>query len=157
MNPVDATPNQRPIQSVLLADDDRDDHYFFREVLQDVNSALRFDVAADGGELLVLLQHYVPDILFLDLDMPVKNGLECLREIRSNPTTNDLPVVVFSSTTRSVNIDTAYDMGADLFFIKPSTFDELKSSLTALLSLEWQHPKKVKEQYCVNGRYTAFM
>jgi CheY-like chemotaxis protein len=157
MNPVDATINRLSIQSVLLADDDRDDHYFFREVLQDINTTFRFDVVDDGGELLLLLQHYVPDILFLDLEMPVKNGLECLREIRENPSTKDLPVVVFSSTTRSVNIDTAYDIGADLFFIKPSTFSDLKSSLTALLALEWQNPKRVKEQYCVNGRYTAFM
>lgn len=127
-------------QSIILADDDRDDHDFFREALKEIRPRIRLDVVDDGQELLLSLQHYVPDMVFLDLDMPMKNGLECVREIRTNPATRDLPVVVFSFTSRLVNIDTAYAMGADLFFIKPSTFGDLKSALQALLSLAWQHP-----------------
>jgi CheY-like chemotaxis protein len=145
------------IQSVLLADDDHDDHYFFRDALQHIRPQIKLNIVNNGVDLLDLLTNYVPDILFLDLDMPIKNGLECLTEIRGNENTRELPVVVFSSTTRPVNIDTAYDLGADLFFIKPSTFSDLTASLEALLSLEWQNRLKVREQYCVNGRYTAFM
>jgi CheY-like chemotaxis protein len=157
MNPVEQHLAPIIIHSIILADDERNDHDFFRDALRDIHHSIRLSVVDDGAELLLTLQHYLPDMLFLDLDMPIKNGLECLREIRNNPTTEDLPVVVFSSTTRSVNIDTAYAMGADLFFIKPSTFSDLKSALLALLSLDWHHPHEVREQYCVNGRYTAFM
>jgi DNA-binding NarL/FixJ family response regulator len=65
--------------------------------------------------------------------------------------------VIFSSTTRPANIDTAYEMGADLFFIKPSNFNDLISSIKAILSLDWRAPAAVKEQYFINGRYMAFI
>lgn len=68
-----------------------------------------------------------------------------------------VPIVVFSSTTRTSNIDTAYQMGANLFFIKPPVCHDLLSSLTVIIQLEWSEPSKVKEQYHINGRYTAFI
>jgi hypothetical protein len=76
--------------------------------------------------------------------------------MRKNPEWEQLPIVVYSSTSRQSNIQTAYEMGAHLFFIKPSVLQEYTNSLKVILNLDWQHPEKVKEQYCVNGRYTAF-
>jgi DNA-binding NarL/FixJ family response regulator len=98
----------------------------------------------------------VPDLLFLDLEMPYKNGLECLVEIRNNEALKHLPVVVFSSTTRPANIQTAYEMGADLFFIKPSVFSDLSNAVSTILKLDWSQPEVIKQQYAINGRYTAF-
>jgi DNA-binding NarL/FixJ family response regulator len=66
-------------------------------------------------------------------------------------------MVVFSSTTRTSNIESAYEMGADLFFIKPVAYADLVSAITALLALNWSDRQKVKEQYLINGRHTAFM
>lgn len=146
-----------PVRSVLLADDDTDDHDFFRTALREVDPAIRLDIVKNGQELLQLLSYYVPDLLFLDLEMPLKNGLECLLEIRRHPRLNALPVVVFSSTTRPSNIETAYAMGADLYFIKSHTYSDLLSSVRAMLAMDWSDPARVKEQYRVNDRYTAFM
>jgi CheY-like chemotaxis protein len=158
MSTVDTLKSRQPVlHSIILADDDPDDHDFFRDILNDIDPAIKLNIVKDGAELLLLLPHFIPDLLFLDLDMPVKNGLECLRTIRSNPQLKTLPVVVFSSTTRPANIETAYEMGADLFLIKSHSYGDLLSSVRALLSLDWSNPSVIKEQYRVNDRYTAFM
>jgi CheY-like chemotaxis protein len=96
-------------------------------------------------------------MVFIDLDMPDKNGLECIIEIRKNPAYKTLPLVVFSSANRTHNIETAYEMGADLFFIKPSIYTELISSLIAIRQQDWRNPQKIKERYHINGRYTPFI
>ena len=149
--------NQRGIRSIFIADDDSDDLLLFRDALEKVDPAIKLENVSNGIALLSLLNHMSPDLLFLDLDMPGKNGLECLVEIRKNPSQDLLPIVVFSSTTRPANIETAYEMGADLFFIKPANFNDLIVSIKAILALTWKDPSMIKEQYYINGRYVAFM
>jgi len=144
------------MNNIIFCEDDEDDRFLFNDVLRDFNSKLKIDFVSNGVRLMELLKHYVPDLLFLDLEMPFKNGLECLVEIRENATLEKLPVVMFSSTTRQANIQTAYDMGAHLFLIKSPTFSEYASSIRAVLQLDWSNPDAIKEQYCVNGRYAAF-
>jgi DNA-binding response OmpR family regulator len=151
------TLSQQALQSIILAEDDPDDHDFFTEALNEISVSIKLVAVKNGEELMELLKHFLPDIIFLDLDMPYKNGLECIAEIRANHKLQKIPVVVFSSTTRPSNIDTAYEMGADLFFIKPSVYKDLVSSTKAILNLNWKEPSAVKEQYCINGRYVAFM
>jgi len=148
---------QHSIRTVFIADDDSDDLLLFKDALESVDSSIKLEDVKNGVDLLNLLSNITPDLLFLDLDMPGKNGLECLIEIRKNDQYQFLPIVVFSSTTRPSNIETAYELGADLFFIKPANYNDLTSSITAILALNWSHPEKVKDQYCVNGRYVAFM
>ena len=148
---------QHSIKTVFIADDDSDDLLLFKDALESVDATIKLEDVKNGLDLLNLLSHLTPDLLFLDLDMPGKNGLECLVEIRKNNLYQFLPIVVFSSTTRPSNIETAYELGADLFFIKPANYNDLTSSITAILALNWAHPAQVKDQYCVNGRYVAFM
>ncbi len=149
--------HQQAILSIVLADDDRDDHTFFKTALAEIAPSTQLTIVENGDELLELLKNYIPDFIFLDLEMPCKNGLQCLHEIRGNNKINDIPIVIFSSTSRPANIDAAYEMGADLFFIKPSVYNELVSSIRAILALNWSEASKIKEQYFVNGRYVAFM
>ena len=148
--------NRLVISSIIVCEDDEDDRYLLNDVSQDFNPKLKVEFLSNGELLMDLLKHYVPDLIFLDLDIPYKNGLECLFEIRGNPGLEKLPVIMFSSTTRAANIQTAYDMGAHLFLIKSPTFSEYASSIQAVLKLDWSKPDAIKEQYCVNGRYTAF-
>ncbi|MBA2745492.1 MAG: response regulator [Flavisolibacter sp.] len=145
------------IKSIILADDDRDDHDFFKDALNQVKPTINLTIVENGDELLSLLKHFIPEFIFLDLDMPCKNGLECLTEIRNNLVLKDIPIVIFSSTSRPANIDTAYEMGADLFFIKPSNYSDLVSSISAILKLDWTKPSIVKEKYFINGRFVAFL
>ena len=146
----------KAVRSIILAEDDVDDQNIFQIALQEVDPDIKLDFVANGKELTTLLQNFKPDLLFLDLEMPYKNGLECLLEIRENPVLTNLPVVVFSSTTKPSNIQTAYEIGAHLFFIKPPVYQDYLSSIRAILNLNWKNPQSVREEYCVNGRYTAF-
>jgi CheY-like chemotaxis protein len=150
------TQERKAIASILLADDDEDDALVFTETVRAIDPAIRLEHVIDGLKLMQLLVHYYPDILFIDLDMPRKNGLECLLEIRNNPGLAKLPVVVFSSTTRPANIQTAYEMGADLYLIKTSQIKDYVSAVRAILRLNWENPEAIKKQYCINGRYAAF-
>ncbi|HEY0040568.1 MAG TPA: response regulator [Flavisolibacter sp.] len=144
------------IQSVLLADDDEDDRFVFRDVIYEINPKIHMEIVSGGIQLMKLLEHFAPDLLFLDLEMPFKNGLECLIEIRENEKLKDLPIVVFSSTSRPANIQTAYEMGAHLFLIKEASFDQYTAALKTILQLNWKNPEKIKEQYCINGRFATF-
>lgn len=155
MTSVDLT-RQQAIHSIFIADDDSDDRLILAQALKEIDPAFKVESTENGNELMSLLSNLKPDFLFLDLEMPYKNGLECLKEIRSSPALADLPVVVFSSTSRPVNIDVAYEMGADLFFIKPSIFKTLVASVKAILALDWKHRSNIKEAFLQNGKYTAF-
>jgi CheY-like chemotaxis protein len=146
----------KKISNIVLAEDDIDDQNIFQIALQEIDIAIRTQFVSNGKELLRLLQTEQPDLLFLDLDMPYKNGLECLVEMKNDPALGKIPVVVFSSTTKPSNIQTAYEMGAHLFFIKPPIYSDYLSSIKAIFKLDWSDPNGVKNQYCVNGRYTAF-
>jgi CheY-like chemotaxis protein len=157
MSPLPKKANKPFIHSIILADDDEDDRYIFHQIVQEINAQIKLEFVSNGLQLLSLLKNFCPDLLFLDLDMPYKNGLECLIEIRSNPSLNNLPVIVFSSTTRQANIQTAFEMGAHLFLIKSSDIKEYTIAIKSILNLNWKDPDKVREQYSVNGRYTAFI
>src|SRR5690242_8692345 len=114
--------NKLKISSVIYCEDDEDDRLLFNDILQDFNPRLKVEFVTNGTRLMELLKHFAPDLLFLDLEMPFKNGLECLIDIRQNPALENLPVIVFSFTTRRANIQTAYEMGANLFLVKSSTY-----------------------------------
>lgn len=86
--------NHYTIQSILLAEDDRDDHLVFHSALMTIYPEQQLQRVSDGMELLSLLNNYIPELLFLKMDMPSKNGLECLKEIRKYFTLNALPMVV---------------------------------------------------------------
>jgi PleD family two-component response regulator len=152
MNTVD----NLPIETVILADDDQDDKDFFDSAMKEINPSIKIFNVPNGKELMRLLDSFVPDMVFLDLDMPVMNGLECLVAIAKKPELEKMPVVVYSSTTRQANIQTAYEMGAHLYFIKPVVYQHYLNSLKSILKLDWSNPVAVREQYCVNNRYTAF-
>ena len=146
----------KTITNIILAEDDIDDQNIFQIALQEIDASVDTQFVSNGRELLQLLQKTTPDLLFLDLEMPYKNGLECLLEIKGDPQLEKIPVIVFSSTTRPSNIQTAYEMGAHLFFIKPPVYSDYLSSIKAIFKLNWDEPDLVREQYCINGRYTAF-
>ena len=153
-----ATPLSGPttIQSIILADDDMDDHLIFEDALKQVAPATRLSTVKNGHELLSLLSNFAPDLIFLDLDMPGKNGLECLKEIRQNPQYQKLPVVVYSSTSRQNNISVAYEMGANLFFVKSADYQNLVSAIQAILAMDWSQPSLITAQFATEGIYRPF-
>jgi len=113
---------------LLLADDDDDDCLLFRDALGELPYATRLSVVSDGVELMeALLDKNIPlpDYLFLDLNMPRKNGTECLSEIKQDNRLKKLPVIIFSTCALQPTINNLFAMGAQHYIRKPASFREL--------------------------------
>jgi len=113
---------------ILLADDDIDDCQFFTEALQALPIPTELNVVHDGEQLMnYLTEHteHLPNVLFLDINMPRKNGFECLTEIKHNEKMKDLPVVMFSTSGAQDKISILFKTGADVYIRKPSNFAQL--------------------------------
>lgn len=123
---------------ILLADDDLDDCLFFKDALEGMPVYTKFTAVHDGEQLMQLLTHEktrLPDILFLDLNMPRKNGFECLTEIRQNKKLKGLPVVIFSTSFEQEVVNLLYDNGAHFFIRKPSEFALFKKIILYTIAL----------------------
>lgn len=135
---------------ILLADDDEDDRMFFSDVLKDISTAIQLTTAHDGGQLMQLLRklNSLPDLIFLDLNMPVKNGYECLQEIRQNPALRTLPIVVLSTTSQEESVQKVYEGGADLYVCKPTEENILNKIIQRILSINWlEHLRPSRENF----------
>lgn len=125
------------ILHVLLADDDADDRLFFKEAMEEINTETRVSFVNDGSQLSYYLNQSdirLPDILFIDINMPVKNGMECLKEIRTNDRFKDVFIVIYSTSGSDKDMKEAYENGANIYLKKASNFTELKSSLSVVLN-----------------------
>lgn len=146
MNSILRDPS-KPI-SVLLADDDRDDCFFFKNALEKLSIPTELNIVRDGEQLINYLQKNVttlPDVLFLDFNMPRKNGAEALREIKSHNKLKGLPVIMYSTSLHEAIADDLYDEGAH-YFARKSGLTELSNVLIRVLTLiienKFQRPSK---------------
>ena len=114
--------------NILLADDDIDDCNFFKKALEVVPISTNLKIVTDGEHLMEYLYENIeqlPHVLFLDVNMPRKNGFECLSEIKQNKKMEDLPVVMFSTSKSPDKINIFFKTGADIYIRKPSNFAQL--------------------------------
>lgn len=126
--------SEAPIH-ILLADDDDDDRYFFRKTLEELSFQTQFTTVEDGEKLMSYLlanSAKLPDVLFLDYNMPRKNGLECLISIKLNPKLQELPVIMYSTYVHEDLADMLYEHGA-YFYIRKTDLTELKKLLNMIL------------------------
>ncbi|MEO6903374.1 MAG: response regulator [Bacteroidia bacterium] len=142
-------------KNIYLADDDEDDRSFFQDALKEVCKDVQLTMAINGSELMTILYKQpvpLPDVLFLDLNMPIKNGFECLAEIRANQLLNQLPVIIFSTTSQEEAVNMVYNIGANLYVRKPDSFVHLKKILKQVLSIDWVNNRTQfpKEQFLVS-------
>lgn len=117
---------------ILLAEDDRDDVFFATDALNDANINHDLRRVADGDELMDYLHGRAgfaslgaaprPDLILMDLNMPGKDGREALEEIKSDPRLRQIPVVVLSTSSDSVDIADSYDRGANSYLVKPRDY-----------------------------------
>jgi CheY-like chemotaxis protein len=124
-------------RSILLADDDDDDHLIFKDAIREIDPGISCDTASDGKMLLDKLSASarLPDILFLDINMPLLNGFECLSRIKKNAAFSTIPVVIYSTAANDSAIETARILGADLFLSKPPDHRQLNEKLKKVLSI----------------------
>ena len=141
---------------VVLADDDPDHGLLFQLVLRQVDPTKSLTVVKDGSALMELLNYQIPDLLFLDLNMPCKNGFECLSEIRNHPKLSALPIVVYSSSSHMTDIQKSYVHKADLYMVKPFNSIHLKNALHSILNMEWRKNYPNQKFYFINNRFVPF-
>ncbi|MBA2612356.1 MAG: response regulator [Bacteroidetes bacterium] len=123
--------------NLLLADDDVDDRFFFDKALKVLPISSALITVEDGAELMKYLSKntkQLPDVLFLDLNMPRKNGLECLEEIKSNNLLKHLPVIIYSTSLHEDVADVLYKTGAH-FYIRKGGLAELETTLLNVLTM----------------------
>lgn len=131
---------------IFLADDDDDDCNVFEDALNEVNAETMLTVTNDGVELLDTLNATVPPppyVIFLDLNMPRKNGFESLEEIRKIKKLKEIPVVILSTSSSTEIIDRAFSLGANYYLCKPSSYPLLIKMIEKVLALE---PKQLNRQ-----------
>lgn len=123
--------NKDPLH-IILADDDKSDRLLFTEAFAELKIKTIVKTVNNGVELLERLHmegRRVPDLLFLDLNMPRKNGLECLKDIRSNERFKDLFVAIYSTSDHESDMEETFLNGANVYITKPSNFNKLKKIL----------------------------
>lgn len=126
----------RPIH-ILLADDDRDDLFFFKDALSELPINTELTTVDDGERLLSYLSKNagkLPDVLFLDLNMPRRNGSECLKEIKLNKFLQKLPVIIYSTSLHEVVSDELYKNGAH-YYVRKTSLPELRKALDCVLTM----------------------
>jgi CheY-like chemotaxis protein len=124
--------------NILLCDDDSDDCYFFNEALENLFLPTNLTAVHDGEQLMQLLTNEtneLPHVLFLDLNMPRKNGFECLTEIKHNNELKQLPIIIFSTSFDQEVVNLLYKNGAQYFIRKPSEFSQLQKVILQALTL----------------------
>lgn len=123
--------------SIVLADDDSDDRDLFVEAVSFVNPLAKIVCKRDGEELMEYLasSSKIPDVIFIDLNMPRKNGKECLKELRADPTFKSTPIIIFTTSLNPVDVQETFNEGATFFMRKPNSFEDLKETLHTLLNL----------------------
>jgi CheY-like chemotaxis protein len=110
---------------ILIADDDKDDFYILQEAAEKTGEPLKVSYAANWLELWRFTLKTLPDVLFLDINMPVKTGIECLQLLRQDPKYDGVPIIIYSTSVSKTDIDKAYQTGANYFLIKPHALDDL--------------------------------
>ncbi|KAF2517176.1 response regulator [Flavobacterium foetidum] len=129
------------IIQILLADDDPDDRLFFSEAFESTSLRYKLKMLNDGQELMDYLHSpdtTLPSIVFLDLNMPRKNGIDCLKEIRADEKLKNLSVAIYSTSSSTEDIDNAFILGANIYIKKPNNFNELKRVLQKVVTVNWQ-------------------
>lgn len=147
---------QFTIQHIVLADDDRDHAVLFEKIIRKQFPQVKISYVGDGERLIQFLHINPVDLLFLDLNMPCKNGYECLQEIRKDPLLMELPIIVYSSSAQLSDIQRSFIHRADFYLVKPFITDHLKTAVKMILSVNWKDNPPIKQHYFINNRFVPF-
>ena len=147
---------------LVLADDDKDDCLFFKDALDELPIKADLTTVHDGEQLMKLLieKEFIPPpphVLFLDLNMPRKNGFEVLAELKLDERLKHLPVIIFSTSYEEDVANLLYKKGAHYYIRKPAEFAQLKKVIyqALLLATEDNSAQPPKENFVLKGDIEA--
>ena len=122
---------------ILLADDDEVDRMLFKDAFKELKIKSIVHTVNNGTQLMDYLTKKdaaLPYLIFLDLNMPRKNGLECLKEIRSNEKFKEISIAIYSTSASENDIEETFRNGANVYIKKPGDFNILKQLLAKVIS-----------------------
>jgi CheY-like chemotaxis protein len=142
--------------TILLADDDPADRLLFKEAIEELPVSVKLSTVENGEVLMERLNEKgspLPDVLFLDLNMPKKNGFACLGEIKRNSDLERLPVIIFSTASEETKVTQVFRDAAHYYIRKPKHFADLKNIIYESLVLITQehNPLPLKENFVLTG------
>lgn len=147
--------NAGPIK-LLLADDDVDDRFFFKDSLSKIPIETKLTTVTNGVELMTLLltsKEELPDVIFLDLNMPLKSGFECLAEIMAHDKFRNLPIIIYSTSMEAPVVNSLYEQGAFHYIRKPGEYSKLKDVIfLGLSSLANRASKPTKDNFVIQSQ-----
>ncbi|MDX1470367.1 MAG: response regulator [Flavobacteriaceae bacterium] len=127
---------------VILVDDDEDDRLLFKKAMDELKIKTELVLFEEGIELMEFLNNGInklPAIIFLDLNMPVKNGMECLKEIRATDKFKDVSIAIYSTSSSESDIEKTFIHGANIYIKKPYNYKKLKDVIDQVLKIKWQY------------------
>ena len=115
---------------IILADDDPDDCFIFSTMSRELEN-VHTTCLGDCNSLLHFLEiNNPPDLIFLDLNMPILSGQDCLKRIKEHTNWKKIPVVIYSTASRKEIVAQCKELGADLYIVKPNNTDNLKNAIS---------------------------
>jgi len=143
--------NNEPFH-ILLADDDEGDRLLFKVAFSELKIKTVVQTVNNGIQLMEWLNKKdipLPYLLFLDLNMPPKNGIECLKEIKSNEKLKDVFIAIYSTSDNEKDIEETFRNGANVYITKPNYFSVLKQVLEKALKMasKYQDPTMIRENF----------
>lgn len=119
---------------IIVADDDMDDRALIKKVFEQLGFGECIEFAVDGEELMKNLNEKkkIPSLIFLDLNMPKKDGRQALEEIKGSEELKKIPVIIFTTSKSNADIEKTYEIGANCFITKPPTFAELVKTIKSV-------------------------
>ena len=125
-------------KNILLIEDDEDDQLLFADAIQSLDFTMHLDIAGNGIEAFLKLgeNEVLPDLIFLDINMPMMSGFEFLSEIKRIDRLANIPIVMFTTSNTPEHIKRSNDLGASAFLTKPANYEHLCSKLRSILTSE---------------------
>ena len=119
---------------LLYVDDDSDDLDLLSDCVAAIDPTIQCLLFQHSPDAMAYLRATaeLPDFIFLDINMPLMNGKQCLQEIRKSPLLKQLPVIMYTTSNEEKEIKECYKLGASDFLIKPSNVNDLVHGLTAI-------------------------
>jgi CheY-like chemotaxis protein len=132
---MENTNNRSHVFTILIADDDLDDQEFLKSAIKKFSPKIQVVCFANGSDLLEYLKiKERPDLIILDLNMPIKNGKETLSEIKTNTSLKDIPVLIYSTSRDPNEITSVYKLGVNSYISKFNNLKDLNVAIEQICS-----------------------
>lgn len=147
-----------PFLEIMYADDDRDDRDIFAGIVHKINqentSRMHLTTFDSGAEIIKALKKNPAKkrVVFLDINLPVRNGFEVLSEIRSDADLGETPVVIYATSSDQKVINISFDLGANLYIIKSGSVTESKELIQKVTTIDWKNFKADHSNFVLNPR-----